>query len=160
MPKRLYRSQSDRIIWGVCGGLADYFNIDPAIVRLVFALLALANGVGIMIYIIMAIVVPVAGSKVTTPEETVKENIVEIKATAEEFGKEIRNTFQGEEKAEMSDNSQQRRNILGIILIIVGAIVLMSTLNLFRWFNWGIIWPVLLIIVGLIIIFMTGRKRS
>ncbi|MDD4859210.1 MAG: PspC domain-containing protein [Dehalococcoidales bacterium] len=160
MDKRLYRSRSDRIIWGVCGGLAEYFKIDPTIVRLVFVLLALANGVGIVIYLVMAVVVPLKGSKVGTPQETVRENVVEIKETAEEFGKEIRSTFEGEEKADVSNNSQQRRNILGIAIIIIGVIILMSTLNLFRWLNWGYLWSIILIIIGLIIIFVTGKKRD
>ena len=58
MEKRLHRSRSNRIIWGVCGGLADYFGIDPVIVRVVFVLLIFANGLGILAYIILAIVIP------------------------------------------------------------------------------------------------------
>ncbi|HIH74535.1 MAG TPA: PspC domain-containing protein [Methanosarcina sp.] len=56
--KRLTRSKSDRMIFGVCGGLGKYFGIDPTIVRLGFALLALLDGIGIVIYIILAIVMP------------------------------------------------------------------------------------------------------
>lgn len=57
--KRLYRSRRDRMIAGVCGGLADYFEVDPSIVRLLFvgALLVGAPGV-IPAYIVMALVVP------------------------------------------------------------------------------------------------------
>jgi len=58
MKKRLYRSRSDRMIWGVCGGLAEYFNIDPTIVRIIAVLLIFANGLGILAYLLMAIVVP------------------------------------------------------------------------------------------------------
>lgn len=56
--KRLYRSRTDRMIGGVCGGLADFFNIDPTIVRLIFVLLLLTGSAGFWIYIIMLIVVP------------------------------------------------------------------------------------------------------
>lgn len=158
MQKRLYRSRTERMVWGVCGGLANYFDMDPTIVRIIFVLLAVANGIGILIYIIMAIVVPLEGSRGTTSRETVKENVVEIKETAEELGKEIRATFEGEEKAEVSDKSQQRRNVLGIALIIIGTIILLSTLNLFHWLTWSYLWPAILIIVGLIIIFSARRK--
>jgi len=65
MEKRLYRSRTDRVLWGVCGGLAKYFDIDPTIVRVVAVLLIFANGLGILAYIIMAIIVPLEGSKVT-----------------------------------------------------------------------------------------------
>lgn len=56
--KRLYRSETDRKIAGVCGGLAEYFNIDPAIVRIVFASLVLLWGWGVILYIIFWISVP------------------------------------------------------------------------------------------------------
>lgn len=56
--KRLYRSRDERMIGGVCGGLAKYLVIDPTVVRLIFILLALAGGPGLLIYLIMLIVVP------------------------------------------------------------------------------------------------------
>ena len=58
MARRLYRSRKERMVAGVCGGLAEYFDIDPTIVRLVAVLLALAGGPGLVIYIVMAIIVP------------------------------------------------------------------------------------------------------
>ena len=61
MTKKLYRSRKDKMIAGVCGGLAEYFNIDPVIVRLVAVLLLLPGGLpGFLPYIIMWAVVPVA----------------------------------------------------------------------------------------------------
>jgi phage shock protein C len=56
--KRLYRVENDRIIFGVCGGVAEYFSVDPSIVRIVWAVLTLAWGAGLLAYIIAAIVVP------------------------------------------------------------------------------------------------------
>lgn len=56
-PKRLYRSRSNRMICGVCGGIAEYFNIDPTIVRLLVAALGF-TGSGFLIYIIAAIIIP------------------------------------------------------------------------------------------------------
>jgi phage shock protein C len=58
--KRLVRSQNDRMIAGVAAGLAEYMNIDPTIVRLLFVLLALAGGGGGLIYIIMWLIMPEA----------------------------------------------------------------------------------------------------
>jgi len=59
-PKRLTRSHTDRMLAGICGGLAKYLNVDPSIIRLVFALATLFTVVfpGILIYLIMWIVVP------------------------------------------------------------------------------------------------------
>ena len=56
--KKLYRIRTGRKILGVCGGLAYYFDIDPTIVRVVFALIGLFWGAGILAYFIMALVIP------------------------------------------------------------------------------------------------------
>ncbi len=56
--KRLYRSTRDRMVAGVCGGVAEYFKVDPTLVRLLFVLFALAGGPGALAYIILWIVVP------------------------------------------------------------------------------------------------------
>ena len=159
MEKRLYRSRSDRMIWGVCGGLAQYFDIDPTIVRIVFVLLAFANGLGILAYIILAIVVPLEGSKAGAPKETIRKNVEEIKKTASELGSEIRSTFAGEDTSEEMGKTRQRRNMLGIILIVLGVLILMGSLNLFWWFRWGYLWPLILVAAGVIIIFSTRRKK-
>jgi phage shock protein C len=56
--KRLMRSTSERMIAGVCGGLAEYFNMDPTLVRIILVLLALAGGPGLLIYLILWVVMP------------------------------------------------------------------------------------------------------
>jgi phage shock protein C len=58
--ERLYRSRDDRMLFGVAGGMAEWMDLDPAIVRLVWALLILAGGVGLLLYIVAAIVIPEA----------------------------------------------------------------------------------------------------
>lgn len=57
-PKRLYRSRRNRMICGVCAGVAEYFNIDPTLVRLGLILFACLGGSGVLGYIIAAIVIP------------------------------------------------------------------------------------------------------
>lgn len=58
MSKRLYRSSSNKVLAGVCGGIAEYFGFDPILIRLAWILLTLAFGSGILIYIIAAIIMP------------------------------------------------------------------------------------------------------
>ncbi|MBI3745143.1 MAG: PspC domain-containing protein [Chloroflexi bacterium] len=60
MRDRLYRSRDDRVLFGVCGGVADWLDLDPSLVRIAFALLVITGGIGLLLYIIMAIVVPPA----------------------------------------------------------------------------------------------------
>ena len=56
--KKLYRSKKDRIIAGVCGGLAEYLELDPTIVRLIWVLVSLGYGLGILLYLIAWLIVP------------------------------------------------------------------------------------------------------
>ncbi len=58
MAKKLYRSRTDRKLWGVCGGLAKYFDIDPTIIRIIAVASILVTGAGIIAYVIIAIVAP------------------------------------------------------------------------------------------------------
>lgn len=57
--KKLYRSRDDKIIAGVCGGLAEYLNTDPTLVRLALAMLILFAGSGLLLYLVCAIIIPV-----------------------------------------------------------------------------------------------------
>jgi phage shock protein PspC (stress-responsive transcriptional regulator) len=61
--KQLYRRREGRIIAGVCAGLADYFGVDPTIARLVFALLTVFGGSGILLYLLAWLVIPEEGEK-------------------------------------------------------------------------------------------------
>lgn len=56
--KKLYRSRQERMIGGVCGGIAEYFGIDPTLIRVAFVVFALAGGPGFIAYIIMLLIVP------------------------------------------------------------------------------------------------------
>lgn len=68
-PKRLYRSNSDVFIAGVCGGLAEYFGVDSTLVRLVFVFLAL-SGSGILLYLVAWVIMPREPSEPVRPPET------------------------------------------------------------------------------------------
>ena len=62
--KRLYKSRNNKMICGVCAGIADYFNIDASIVRVLWAVLALAAGTGVLAYIACAIILPEGDTEV------------------------------------------------------------------------------------------------
>ena len=72
MQKKLYRSRTDKKIAGVCGGMADYLNIDVTIIRLICALLVVFTGVGLLAYIVCALVMPEEPEFIKrTPESTI-----------------------------------------------------------------------------------------
>lgn len=56
--KRLYRSESSRMLCGVCAGIAEYFNLDPTLIRLAWALFCILGGSGLLAYILAAIIIP------------------------------------------------------------------------------------------------------
>ena len=58
MKKRLYKSSTDKKVCGVCGGIANYFDVDPTVIRLIWVILTLAGGSGLIAYIIAAIIMP------------------------------------------------------------------------------------------------------
>jgi len=62
MQHKLYRSQTDSMLGGVCGGLGEYLGVDSTLIRLAFVLLTLGGGHGLLLYIIMLIVVPPASN--------------------------------------------------------------------------------------------------
>ena len=56
--KRLFRSESSRMLCGVCAGIAEYFNLDPTLIRLAWALFCILGGSGVLAYILAAIIIP------------------------------------------------------------------------------------------------------
>ncbi len=171
MQRRLFRSKHNRVLLGVCGGIGDYFDIDPVIIRIITVLLIIAfNIVAIIAYFIMALVIPIEGSVSSTPRDSIRENVADLKDTGAGIGEEIRTAFQKPEgKGGVSSepppvtpppyshhDSNRALLIVGLIIIIIGIFFLL-TIN-FGWI-WRSLWPVILIVVGLIVILLVVRKR-
>jgi phage shock protein PspC (stress-responsive transcriptional regulator) len=78
--KRLIRSRDNRMLFGVCAGLADYLNVDPVIVRLLVVLLTLWNGVGLLIYLVLAVIMP-QEAEVTAKANAFDEEEIVIKGS-------------------------------------------------------------------------------
>jgi phage shock protein C len=91
--KRLYRSQSDRMVAGVAGGIASYLGVDPIFVRLGFLFLGLLNGIGVLLYVALWLLVPAEGSITADAREQVRENANEMRDAAERLAQRIRNMF-------------------------------------------------------------------
>jgi len=151
MEKRLYRSQKDRMIWGVCGGLAHYFNIDPVVVRLIFVLTTIFWGFGLIVYIILAIVVPLESSTTSQPRETIVENVQEMKETAQNLGMGIQANLSHDEG---SNAREHLITVVGIVIVLIGVLILLaSVFSWFHWWSWAFAGPIILIAVGLLILF-------
>ncbi|PKM91826.1 hypothetical protein CVU82_01305 [Candidatus Falkowbacteria bacterium HGW-Falkowbacteria-1] len=141
--KKLYRSKSDRIIFGVCGGMAKYFDIDPIMIRLVFVVLTIGAGSGVLIYLICALIIPSEDEVVIVGEKK------EVDSKAEEFineiGKKVNNL-----SSEVKKNDW--RFFIGLLLVLVGLSSLFASFIPFRQI-FIFFWPLLIIFVGLVVLF-------
>lgn len=157
MKKKLYRSRKDYMIAGVCGGIAEYFDIDSTLVRLLTVLVVLIGGAGVIVYIIAWIVVPKNPDQVSDEVFEERENIKEkVKKGAKNVIEEVKEHFESEE---YSHKSEKNRRILGgIIVIAIGLIFLLN--SLFPWVGWGRLWPVILIAVGVTIMIQAFKKKD
>lgn len=95
--KKLYRAREDRIIFGVCSGLAKYFNMDAVIMRLIFVVLGLINGAGIVIYIVLFIFVPKEPGEYV--EVNRKEKVMEFVKDVEKKAKSVAGEVRKEAKS-------------------------------------------------------------
>ncbi|MCT4563117.1 MAG: PspC domain-containing protein [Maledivibacter sp.] len=143
MSKKLYRSRNDKVLAGVCAGLADYFGIDTSIVRILWFIFTLMGGSGIVAYIICAIVFPEESAYNSGPSDD--EYVV---------GAKNYNKYEEYYEQEKGDNDKNRV-LIGGILIGLGALFLLR--RYVYWFDFGNLWPVALIILGVFIIL---RKRE
>jgi len=147
MKTRLYRSETDRMIGGVCGGLGQYLGLDPILVRLFFVLLALGNGIGVLIYLILWFIVPVETKAVSwASEETARDAAGEIAERGRQMGNDLR--------AGAGLAHPHAGMIAGVTLVVLGIIYLLQNLNIpwLDWFHADILWPVLLIVGGLVLL--------
>lgn len=131
MNKELYRSANNKVIAGVCGGVAEYFEIDPTIVRIVWLLLAFPGGVGFLAYLVCWLVMP--------------ERNTFASGTNENYASGHRS---GEE-------SEKNKRIIGLALIIIGSVFLFD--RFFGWFDMAIIVPLVIIAIGIFVLFNVRR---
>ncbi len=129
--KKLRRSRTDRMIAGVCGGLGKYFGVDPVIIRLIFIIFALARGLGLLAYLLFWIIVP---------EEEIE---------AEETQGEISSGGESNARSRLKKNNVWG----GIVLIIIGVYFLLKNLGVIKGVDFGIVWPVAIILVGIYLLF-------
>lgn len=91
--KRLLRSRNDRIIGGVAGGIAAMFKIDPLLVRIAFVALSVFNGLGLVVYLVLWLLVPNEDSSAVDTREQVRENVGEMQAAAKSLVQRVRGMF-------------------------------------------------------------------
>jgi len=140
VPKKLYRSRENAMIAGICAGLADYFKIDSSLVRLATVILIFPGGLSIWAYIIAWIIIP-------------QKPLISSPAQDSASGENAAATTTSETPAEPVESEDKSRYIVGIILVGLGVLFLLNSFNVFVWFSFFKLWPLVLIIVGLFVLF-------
>ncbi len=145
------RSAADRVVAGVCSGLATYLKLDPVLVRLIFVLLAIFGGGGLLAYIILWIVLPEEFNYIDMGAATSAGQ----KASTESAGNVHTDTPADEQKANSAPKQPTPQNynaqfIGGIILITIGSLFLIA--SFIPRINFGDLWPILLIVAGVAIL--------
>jgi len=149
MGKKLYRSSRQRIFAGVCGGLAEYFNVDVSIIRLLWTLAAFWWGSGLLLYIIAAIIMP-------------KEEDMGGTTVTDENGNVI--YVDNEKNSNINNNAML---FVGAVLVVIGGLIVSNQFfplrelarTAFRIFR-GYIFPLLLVACGIVIIVSTLRRNN
>jgi phage shock protein C len=146
MQKRLVRNRDDQMLGGVCAGIGSYLRIDPTWVRLFFVLLAFGEGVGVWLYLVLWLILPLEGSEEESNfEKNVRSGAQEISERARKLGKEVRSG---------GGPDQRTAWLIGVGMIVFGVVFLFDNLNpsWFSWFRFHLLWPTLLILAGLVIL--------
>lgn len=170
MSKKLYRSKNDRMIAGVCGGLADYFNVDSSLVRLAVLFIFLFQGIGLIAYIIAWIVMseePVK-NEYRMPDDYYIEGQKQKEAKAQqenndsdthqkksenynqEAKRESEEKYYQQYQDKNEESSNNRRKLFALIMILVGSIFLADI-----WIPdlyWEKYWPLILIAAGVLML--------
>ena len=144
-PRRLERSTTNRVVSGVCGGVAEYFALDATLVRAFFVICTILTAfVFVLVYIALLILMPLPGHRApiddvwpgasTTPAEP------------------------GAPAPLDPHDADRRRNTAGYVLIALGFVFLIGNMGAFRFFRWDILWPVVIVAVGVLLVVQRARS--
>lgn len=147
--KRLYKSRTNKVVDGVCGGVAEYFDVDPVLVRIIFVLFFFFGGSALIAYIVGMIIMPRAPYEQAQEPETKAEKQEKVSPSPPE------------KPAPTSASPIAGSLVIGIILIVLGGFFLLDNLDFpflhrfswwFKFHFWEFFIPGILILVGLVLI--------
>ena len=174
--KKLYRSKHNAIVGGVCAGIAEYFEIDPTLVRLAWAVLIFLGGTGIVAYLIAWLIVPLAAEddpldvsypSMSRAADMTAPRVVEPKPAEEATAGPVDAppaaqvfTAPPAPPAKRDQGGLSGASVFGLVLIGAGGLLLAR--NFLPWFNLHRFWPLALVVLGLYLVITAldgGRRR-
>lgn len=145
MPEaRLMRSKSDRVFLGVCGGIAAYLGIDSVFVRLAFVVLALASGIGVILYLVLMVIMPNETNVESPPSKVVQDNLEQF---GSDFGSGVKRVRQ----------HPRGPTIAAGLLILMGIYLLTDNFNFLSWINGTVLVSLAFIGMG---IYLIARRNK
>jgi phage shock protein C len=155
MPTRLERSTTNKVIGGVCGGIAEYLQVDPTLVRVFFVISAfLTAGLAVLGYLVLLILMPLPGQPRPFVETGTRTTTVEG-AASEQSTASASSAPIAPVDPEAAD---RRRATFGYFLIALGAVFLLANVGVFRYVRWDLIWPLVLVGAGALLLAQRVRR--
>ena len=139
--RRLSRNSMNRVIGGVCSGLAEYFGLDVALVRIAFVIAFLFASFGFWLYIILWIVLPVEGQQTTVNSQQSTVNSQQSESVSESVSK---------------PESKVKSIFAGSFVILIGLLFLVNNFIPINWV-WKL-WPLILVAIGVVMIVTASKK--
>jgi len=172
MNKKLYRDEYHKVLGGVCSGLAEYFDMDVTVVRLLFAFTFFVMGVGFIPYIILWIVLPKKGYLYNQYNNPTVDYTVPPQQPGSQFNAPPQpgnpyssnpfggNPYGGNPVEHMRPPQKSNFGIIfGVVLIFIGGIILFNNYDLIPDFDFSNLWPIVLVIIGGALI-VSGQKNE
>jgi phage shock protein C len=157
---RLERSNINRVISGVCGGIAEYLAVDATLVRVAFVVLTLVGGAGILAYIVLLILMPQPGQPApfTKPPASTVSADTTTRMEPDSAATAPTTTVTPVDPAVHQAEADRRRSAVGFLLIALGVVFLLSNAGAFRLIQWNYVWPLVLIGIGALFLFQRVRS--
>ena len=165
--KRLTRNKNDKILFGVCGGIGRYFDIDPVIIRIIFIVLLFTAGTGFLAYLIAIFIIPEENKSfydknpnTRNENKTTSPFSYENQKNDEKIKYESQDDKNNKDTAKSNNSSEITGTIIGIALIVFGTLFLMRNFSFLDNIYYSIMpvvrrffWPGILIGLGVLIIY-------
>ena len=160
MPTRLERSTTNKVVAGVCGGIAEYLQVDPTLVRVFFVLGTIfTGGLGLLGYIVLVVLMPLPGQPVPFVKTSgVTTSTVEGAASSDPDAAAPAVAPLAAPRPADPAVAERNRAAFGIVLIALGAIFLLSNAGLFRLVRWDLAWPLVFIAIGVLLLAQRVRR--
>jgi phage shock protein PspC (stress-responsive transcriptional regulator) len=159
MSRRLERSATNRVIAGVCGGLAEYLAIDATLVRVFFVIATVLTAfLFLLVYIVLLILMPLPGQRPPIDDIWPSARTATGGETADATASgAVDGAAPRASPYANGGEADRRRNVIGYALVALGLVFLLGNLGAFRFVQWQLVWPLVLVALGVLLLVQRAR---